>query len=510
VARHRWAQVLDYGVAEAWAQDHEHELIDKFALDETMPWIHEVESVREYHNEVAAVRGYCAELAAAREGVSPEQELQWLNRHDTPSKIGMIVAGPFEQHRLRWLVPRHSWHTELLAAEAAMTDVLDQVPEGGGADAVAASGRLGTESVRSMLQHLREIRARYPNPDLLELLETNKHVDAALQFSGADHSSFAGYVGEAPTPSGKFVVFGVSTWTNLIKLSSEHVVQQLREMYATEPGAEVSDEKLKQWRRALSTLLHENGHLFAPNGQLNGDAAEISKQDWAVNAEESFTNAWTERNLNAYIKALGIHERFPRILEVRHEMTYPRLTNAAHAIADGIGSMGGRSGEAARRVSDEVLRRVNNETTVFKLEELAQIMYDEGGLGDVVPAELDLPWHARREIVEVLRSEFVTLDEIPAPNEEPDKLTVEQVRELATRGGERIFQQALAKVEEIRGRYAGPGGQALGQAVHAASSGVAVPGGSSKPTAPAATSAATGHRDRGKGAAAGSSFSVAW
>lgn len=469
VARHRWAQVLDHGVAEAWARDHLDELIDKFGLDEIIPGIKDVRALDEYDTEVAAARALCAERGS-RTDDDPALVLQWVNRHDTPSKVALITAEPFELSRLRWLVPEHSRHTAELAAEAAMTRVLDRVPETGGADAVDLSARLGRQSIAGLYDKLGELREEYGNPALLELLDTTKHVDAALKVSGAGHSSFEGHVGEAPKPSRDFVVYGVSTWTNTMLLSSQHVVQLLREMYA-DPGKQHGEEKLKQFRRAVATLLHENGHLLAPEGQLNSDSERISKNHWARHAEEAFTNAWTERNLDKYIVALGIDKVAPGILDVRHQMTYPHLTNAAHAVADGIGRMGADS--------DEVLRQVNNETTVLKLETVAGMIYDQAGLDDVVPHQANARWLARREIVETLRHGFAWLDE------NTGRGTGDQVRAMSRLRGEQTFRATLAKVEEIKTRYTGSGGRAA----MAAHSGVTPPGGGA-PGAPGAPGAA--------------------
>ncbi len=465
VARHRWAQILDRGVAEAWARDHQDELVDKFALDEIVPGIEDVAAVEEYDNEVAAARALCT-ARGERTGDDPALVLQWVNRHDTPSKVALIIAEPFELSRLRWLVPGHSRPQAELSAETAMTRVLDRVPEAGGADAQDLSARLGTQSIGALYARLGELREEYDNPALLELLDTSKHVDAAVQVSGADHSSFAGHVGEAPKPSRDYVVFGVSTWTNTMLLSSEHVVQLLRELYA-DPGKQHSEDRLTEFRRALSTLLHENGHLLAPAGQQNSDSERISTNHWARHVEEAFTNAWTERNLNRYIVALGIDKVAPGILDVRHEMTYPHLTNAAHAVADCIERMGGDS--------DEVLRQVNNQTTVLKVETIAELMYHHGGLADVVPDEGNAPWLARRDIVETLRNGFAWLDENTGGD------SVEEIRELSRLRGEQTFQAALATVEQIKDRYAGPDGKVLSQATRAARSGIPSPVGGKAP-----------------------------
>ena len=192
-------------------------------------------------------------------------------------------------------------------------------------------------------------------------------------------------------------------------LNNERVLQPLRDLYA-DPSAARTPDDLMRMRAALRTLFHENIHMLAEHGADISDDARQMDNEWTVAVEEGFTNAFTERRLDDFIRGLDLpKEVTDGLIEIQHNpefkerypSSYPRYTPAAKSVADSLAT--------AERSSDETLRQLANRTVASTLHVATDMLYESSDLPDLVPDHDET--HVKREIERVLRHHFSWLEE---------------------------------------------------------------------------------------------------
>jgi hypothetical protein len=97
-------RALEEGVAEAWAQDHLDDYLERLGIDEVAPGISEVRSAPSYQAFVPAVRVLTTDLDR-RAGLPRGETLQALNRQTAEGQWQLVVDSAYRSSRLPDLVP---------------------------------------------------------------------------------------------------------------------------------------------------------------------------------------------------------------------------------------------------------------------------------------------------------------------------------------------------------------------------------------------------------------------
>jgi hypothetical protein len=94
---------------------------------------------------------------------------------------------------------------------------------------------------------------------------------AAINVTGADHSSWNGKLGKPAEPSkdGE-IVLGTAGWDHSILHHEEYVEKPLRQMFQ-QRGRQHDDHTLLVFHTAVEVVFHENLHMLARHGTEHRD-----------------------------------------------------------------------------------------------------------------------------------------------------------------------------------------------------------------------------------------------
>jgi hypothetical protein len=273
-------------------------------------------------------------------------------------------------------------------------------------------------------------------PDSFDSLMARQH-HAAVNVTGADHSSWSGDLGETLKVENG-VILGTATWEHAILYDSERVQKPLKEMFEHQ-GEKQDDKTLLRYRNAMKTVFHENSHLLAGPGTEHRDAMGPFQQPAVRALEEGITEAYSFRNLDSYIDELQLDQVAPGIKNVVGRSSYPKFTPAAQALAHNLG-------EVSKLGASEVLRRMNVVNAAEKWPIATDIVFEANNLHEVVPsAEVA---GAKARIQAAMQEHFGNLKDI-----KPGALG-ERVQSANL--GFRAFAAGQAEAQSIGQQFAAP------------------------------------------------------
>ncbi|NIK55056.1 hypothetical protein [Kribbella shirazensis] len=264
---------------------------------------------------------------------------------------------------------------------------------------------------------------------------------AAVRISGAHHSSWDGQLAETDP---KRDVNGVARWDHTIEYNRARVVEPLEEMFQNARHYSQDPKTLQSYREALKTVLHENTHMLAGEGTQHAQAQQaFANKPGVKQVEESFTELYSQQQLNAYIDDLGLEEIAPGIKQADAAMAYKRYVPAAETLANSIArnSQGGLT-------SDEVVRRMAIVTADQKFRAAAEMIYDNSDLPGLMPPEQRA--EAVRRIEAAMGPEFAKLENVKSSDDAIRR------RQSAVIGG-RTATAAYDVVEDLRQQWGMPG-----------------------------------------------------
>ncbi|QNE19826.1 hypothetical protein F1D05_20290 [Kribbella qitaiheensis] len=122
------ARPLEEGVAEAWAQDHLNEYLDRLGIEEVAPGISQVRSAPSYQAFVPAVRVLTTDLDR-RAGLPRGETLRALNRQTAEGQWPLIVDSAYRSSRLPDLVPADREPAVRLRLETTLRNSFDSLAQ---------------------------------------------------------------------------------------------------------------------------------------------------------------------------------------------------------------------------------------------------------------------------------------------------------------------------------------------------------------------------------------------
>lgn len=122
------SRALEEGVAEAWAQDHLDEYVERLGIDKVAPGITQVRSPPSYQAFVPAIRVLATDLDS-RAGLPSGETLQALNRQTAEGQWPLIVDSAYRSSRLPELVPPDREPAVRLRLETTLRDSIDALAQ---------------------------------------------------------------------------------------------------------------------------------------------------------------------------------------------------------------------------------------------------------------------------------------------------------------------------------------------------------------------------------------------
>jgi hypothetical protein len=266
-----------------------------------------------------------------------------------------------------------------------------------------------------------------------------EQANAALRISGAHHSSWNGYLRETTGRDGD--VRGVAGWDHTIAYNRATVSEPLQEMFQYAGHYNQDPKTLKSYREAVKTVLHENVHMLAGEGRQHAQAQHaFANAPGVKQAEEGFTELYSQQQLNVYIDDLGLEEIAPGIKDADAAVAYKKYLPAAQNVADAIGRDSGLG-------RDEVVRRMATVTADQKFRAAAEMIYDSSDLPGLVPSEQRDA--AVRRIATAIGPEFAKVENLSTSD--PDRL-----RRESALVGSRTMDAARGAVRQLRQEWSMP------------------------------------------------------
>jgi hypothetical protein len=160
------ARALEEGVAEAWAQDHLDDYLERLGIDEVAPGISEVRSPASYQAFVPAVRVLTTDLDR-RGGLRRGETLQALNRQTAEGQWPLIVDSAYRSSRLPDLVPPDREQAVRLRLETTLRtsfDTLTQFETLPRDPAASKSRAVGNQTVQRLTEEIATAEAIFQPP----------------------------------------------------------------------------------------------------------------------------------------------------------------------------------------------------------------------------------------------------------------------------------------------------------------------------------------------------------
>jgi hypothetical protein len=134
-----------------------------------------------------------------------------------------------------------------------------------------------------------------------------------------------------------------------MSVSDAKVLTPLRRAFA---GEALSDDELFQLRDALVTLTHESLHLSGKIGHVD-EHGRVEYTVAGLALEEGLTETWSQQNVDNVIYALGLDQKYSRLVDQPRVDAYPALQAASTKLVQGMATLSGlREGEVVRRLQD--------------------------------------------------------------------------------------------------------------------------------------------------------------
>ncbi|MGH7910525.1 MAG: hypothetical protein ACREOV_02260, partial [Candidatus Dormibacteraceae bacterium] len=267
----------------------------------------------------------------------------------------------------------------------------------------------------------------------------NRQADDAKAISGARSSAWNGNVGWLPRAGRREPrsAVGLADWDGTVYFDRDYVLRPLQALFEKAGSGEVPAWELCRAKNALAVVLHENCHLLATDPADH--AATKDRWNWPlVVLEEGATEAFSQAQLNAYVRRLGLDRVAPSLAELETEATYPLFVPAVQVLTQGVGRLSQQPGS-------EVLRKLVCEAGGKKFETLGGIVLQGTGLAARMP-EADRG-AATEEIAGATRD---VLGEVAQMG---PLLTREASQNLSRRVGREALRGILVQLEELDQRY---------------------------------------------------------
>jgi hypothetical protein len=266
-----------------------------------------------------------------------------------------------------------------------------------------------------------------------------EQAEAAVRISGAHHSSWNGRLRDTTAQDGD--VRGIAEWNHTIAYNRASVSEPLQQMYQYARHYNQDPKTLQSYREAMKTVLHENVHMLAGEGKQHAHAQHAFANEPGVKqAEEGFTELYSQQQLNAYIDDLGLEEIAPGIKDADAAVAYKKYLPAAQNVADTIGRNSGLG-------SEEVVRRMAVVTADQKFHAAAEMIYDSSDLPGLVPSEQRD--EAVRRIAAAMGPEFAKVENITTSD-------VDAQRRESALVGSQTTKAAYGVVRDLKQQWSMP------------------------------------------------------
>ncbi|WP_427886674.1 hypothetical protein ACQHIV_28200 [Kribbella sp. GL6] len=230
-----------------------------------------------------------------------------------------------------------------------------------------------------------------------------EQANAAVQVSGAHHSSWNGRLGAPIAPGSD--LGGTANWDNSISYNPRHVDERLQEMFRNSRVHNQDRSELVGYRDAMRVVLHENVHMLSSEGRDHAQSqAAFTTSPGVRPLEEGVTELYSHQALNDYIDELGVDQVAPGIKDVKSGQVYKNFTPAVEAFAETVGQKSGMQRE-------EVIKSLAVVPADQKFQVAAAAMYDNSRLPGILPE--DQRQAAIGKIATAMSSEFGRVTKLP-------------------------------------------------------------------------------------------------
>jgi hypothetical protein len=242
-----------------------------------------------------------------------------------------------------------------------------------------------------------------------------EQANAAVQISGAHHSSWTKNERLGPPIARDSKIGGTANWDNSISYNPRFVDEPLQEMFRNNRVHNQDRADLRGYRDAMRVVLHENVHLLSSEGREHSQAQAAFVRPGVRPLEEAVTELYSHERLNDYIDELGIDQVAPGIKDVKSGKVYQEFIPAAEGLTETIER---RSGVE----KDELIGRMAVVPADQKFRVAAEAMYDNSELSKRMPP--DEREQAVGQIAQAMGPAFGKVAALPAEADESERRTL--------------------------------------------------------------------------------------